>query len=194
MFAQQRLGIRYAVFNQGGGGRQQARIARRAAYVLGVSRIGLRVLASGHQDIAQRTPRLRQLGLQHRRQAQRRHGLLSLPATAQGNAQVELRVRPVGLRAHQLLKHVDGALHVALRRARPCEQAHGHRLVLDDFEDFGRLLGGHRRVALQQARSVRQRLLQGAAGVARRHRARVQGSMDRVMAVGIRRQTLLIGP
>ena len=57
-----------------------------------------------------------------------------------------------------------GLLRISARRMRGAEQQQRHRMVVDNPQDFARLLPGQRRIGGQQAAGVRQRLLQRPVG------------------------------
>ena len=97
--AQQRFGIRQAVFGQGFGGLHQTRVAGGVADVGDVSRVGAFGIADAAQVIGQRQPGLRQRRIQRQRAAQRREGVIATTAATEREPEFAMHLRRTRLLA-----------------------------------------------------------------------------------------------
>jgi len=127
-------------------------------------RVRLFRLALGEQVVGQVAPGFRMLWLQGHRAAQGRDGFLAPAQPAQREAQLELCGCPLRLRLSQRFEDVHLGRRAVDAPPRPRQDQLGRRMVRHHLEDFLGLLGGQRRVGLEQPPCVREGLFERAGG------------------------------
>lgn len=134
-----------------------------------VGGIGAFAVASGHQVIAQREPRLRQIGFKGDGALQCDHGFIAAAGATQRNAKFKLRLGPVGLRLRERPEDFGGLAGVSTCGVRGAEHQDRHRMVADRLDDFRGLLARKHGIGLQQPRRMRECDVEGGSWLGHAH-------------------------
>ena len=157
MASQQRLGLRNAVFAQGGAGCEQLRIARGGLEEARARRLGPCIVANRHEVIGEGSPRIWQIGVELHAAAKCRHRFLTASERTERQSQLVVSGGPARLARGQRLEHGERHRGIAARAPGDAQDQSCAGVPRGDFENLARLFGGEGRIALEKAPCVGER-------------------------------------
>jgi len=158
--AQQVLGHRQAILDQGQGRDPQSRVPHAGLDVAGVGLVGAGRIAQKVELFGDDAPGVRQIRPQGHGVAQGGEGGVAVSEAGENQSQFEVGLRRLRLFVGQRLQHVARRRRLTLMAQRRAQQHPRARLAGKLGQHFARLPFGEVRTGVQQAHGVRQGLLE----------------------------------